>query len=44
MATDRATRVVHIDAGHSPFLSRPRELAVMIAECAEATAAPALAD
>jgi pimeloyl-ACP methyl ester carboxylesterase len=44
MATDRATRVVHIDAGHSPFLSRPRELAVMIAECAEAAAAPALAD
>lgn len=44
MATGRATRVVHIDAGHSPFLSRPRELAAMVAECAEVSAAPARAD
>jgi pimeloyl-ACP methyl ester carboxylesterase len=35
MATGRASRVKHIDAGHSPFLSRPGELAAMVAECAE---------
>ncbi|NMH98688.1 alpha/beta fold hydrolase [Pseudonocardia acidicola] len=40
MTTGRADRVAHIDAGHSPFLSRPRELAAMIAECEEVTAAP----
>ncbi|MEV1286272.1 alpha/beta hydrolase [Micromonospora sp. NPDC049679] len=44
MATGRATRVVHIDAGHSPFLSRPGELAAIVAACAEVTAAPAQAD
>ena len=41
MATGRASRMVHIDAGHSPFLSRPRELAAIVAECAEAATAPA---
>jgi pimeloyl-ACP methyl ester carboxylesterase len=44
MATGRAARVVHIDAGHSPFLSRPRELAAMVAECAEVSTSPARAD
>jgi pimeloyl-ACP methyl ester carboxylesterase len=40
MAAGRASRVVHIDAGHSPFLSRPRELAALIAECAGLSTAP----
>jgi pimeloyl-ACP methyl ester carboxylesterase len=37
MASGRAGRVVHVDAGHSPFLSRPDELAALIAECATRT-------
>jgi pimeloyl-ACP methyl ester carboxylesterase len=37
MAAGRAGRVVHVDAGHSPFLSRPGELAALIAECATRT-------
>jgi pimeloyl-ACP methyl ester carboxylesterase len=43
MAAGRASRVVHIDAGHSPFLSRPGELAAIVAECAELTTEPASA-
>jgi pimeloyl-ACP methyl ester carboxylesterase len=39
MAAGRASRVVHVDAGHSPFLSRPRELAALVAECADLTTA-----
>jgi pimeloyl-ACP methyl ester carboxylesterase len=34
MAAGKAKRVLHIDAGHSPFLSRPAELAELIAGCA----------
>jgi pimeloyl-ACP methyl ester carboxylesterase len=37
MAAGRAGSVVHIDAGHSPFLSRPDELAALVAECATRT-------
>jgi pimeloyl-ACP methyl ester carboxylesterase len=44
MAAGRASRVVHIDAGHSPFLSRPRELAAIVAECAAVPTAPTRAD
>jgi pimeloyl-ACP methyl ester carboxylesterase len=44
MAAGRASRVVHIDAGHSPFLSRPGELASIVAECAAKPTAPTGAD
>jgi pimeloyl-ACP methyl ester carboxylesterase len=34
MATGKAQQLRHIDAAHSPFLSRPEELAALIAEVA----------
>jgi pimeloyl-ACP methyl ester carboxylesterase len=37
MAAGKAKRVVHVEAGHSPFLSRPAELAALIAECVPGT-------
>jgi pimeloyl-ACP methyl ester carboxylesterase len=39
MADGRAGRVRHVDAGHSPFLSKPAELAALVAECAASATA-----
>ncbi|WP_218146251.1 alpha/beta fold hydrolase [Geodermatophilus ruber] len=39
MAAGKATHVRHIDAAHSPFLSRPRELAALITETVRAAVA-----
>jgi hypothetical protein len=37
MADGRARDVRHVDSAHSPFLSRPRELAGILTDIAEAS-------